>query len=60
MSLSWSILCLLGLWGFVVAMIGFILKSFPARGVFLARSGLRWGAAAVICFALWIVGMANA
>jgi hypothetical protein len=60
MSLSWSMLCLAGLWGFVAAMIGFILKSFPARGIFVARAGLGWGAAALVCFALWIVGMANA
>jgi hypothetical protein len=60
MSLSWSMLCLLGLWGFVAAMIGFILKSFPARGVFVAPSGLVWGALALIFFALWVVGMANA
>ena len=59
MSLPWSMVCLAGLWGFVLCTVGFILQGFPARGVLAGRASLRWGAALLICFVLWMVGMAN-
>ena len=60
MSISWSIVTLAGLWGFVLATIGLILKGFPGRGVFDRRCALCWGAALLCCFIVWLVGMANA
>lgn len=60
MNNAWSIICLVGLWGFVAAIIGFILKAFPARGVFAVKPGALWGAAAIACFVLWLVGMSHA
>ena len=60
MSTPWSMVCLAGLWGFVLATVGFILQGFPARGVLAARPCLRWGAALLLCFLCWVVGMANA
>lgn len=60
MNSAWSMLCLVGIWGFVAAMVGLILSAFPARGVFASRLGLRWGTAALCCFVLWLIGMANA
>ena len=60
MSLPWSILCLSGVWGFVLSTVGLILQGFPARGVFVARPCLRWGGALLVSFLCWMVGMANA
>jgi hypothetical protein len=60
MTTFWSTVCLIGVWGFVGATVGFILKAFPARGVFDRRSSLPWGVALLVCFVLWMVGMANA
>ena len=59
MSLPWSMVCLAGLWGFVVCAIGLTLQGFPARGVLAAKPCLRWGTALLICFILWLAGMAN-
>jgi len=56
----WTTICLTGIWGFVLCTIGFILNCFPARGVLDGKSSLKWGGALLLCFALWIVGMANA
>jgi len=60
MNNLWSLVCLVGLWGFVGATIGLILKAFPARGVFAAKPGALWGAAALVFFILWLVGMSHA
>jgi hypothetical protein len=60
MSLPWSMVCLAGLWGFLLSTVCCILQGFPARGVLAARPCLRWGAALLFCFLLWMVGMANA
>ena len=60
MSVTWSMVCLTGLWGFVFSTVGLILQGFPARGVLAGRPCLRWGAALLFCFFLWMVGMANA
>jgi hypothetical protein len=60
MSTIWSIVCLAGLWGFVLATLGLIKNGFPARGVFDRDCSLKWGAAVVVCFVLWLVGMAHA
>lgn len=60
MSNFWSMVCLAGVWGFVACTIGFIVKGFPARDTFSRRSSLGWGVALVVCFVIWIIGMANA
>lgn len=59
MASFWSLSCLAGIWGFVACTIGFILKGFPARGLF-DRGSLRWGGALLVCFIVWMIGMANA
>jgi hypothetical protein len=56
----WSLVCLAGLWGFVISTVGLILQGFPARGVLVRRPCLRWGGALLFCFIAWIVGMAHA
>ena len=56
----WTIVCLAGLWGFLLCTLGFILQGFPARGVFARSSSLKWGSALLVCFIAWMIGMANA
>lgn len=56
----WEISCLFGLWGWVLCVVIFILKSFPCRGVFRGRAALPWGIATALFFALWLFGMSRA
>ena len=60
MATFWTLVCLAGLWGFVLSTVGMILRTFPARGVFDRGSALKWGTALLFCFAAWMIGMANA
>jgi len=60
MAEFWSVVCLVGLWGFVSCTVGLILQGFPARGVCLRRPCLTWGGALLFCFTFWLIGMANA
>jgi hypothetical protein len=60
MKTFWTLTCLAGIWGFLIAAIGLILNGFPARDVFDARKAAKWGAALLVCFVAWVLGMANA
>jgi hypothetical protein len=60
MRVAWSVVCVAALWSFVFSTVFFLLRAFPARGVFDGRSSWKWGAALVASFALWIVGMIRA
>lgn len=60
MAQLWTLACLAGLWGFVLSTVGLILNGFPARGVFDARRSLKWGAAVLVSFLVWVLGMAQA
>ena len=60
MATFWTLACLAGIWGFLLSVVGFILNAFPARDVFDAQKGLKWGAALLICFVVWVLGMAHA
>jgi len=60
MNQLWTMICLAGLWGFVFATAGFILKAFPARGTFDGRRAWPWGVVLVVCFIVWMVGMMRA
>jgi len=35
----------------------FMFKAFPQKDVFIVSTGIRWGAAAVVSFSIWIIGM---
>lgn len=59
-STFWSVICLVGVWGFVFCTVFFILKSFPSRGEFHRGHALRWGAAMLACFVAWVLGMTQA
>jgi hypothetical protein len=58
----WSMVLLLGLLGWVGSTIGFILFACKGNGTWrISRApGLLWGSLALVCFALWLVGMMKA
>ena len=56
----WSIITIIGLSGWVASAIVFLFKAFPGRGMFDAREARVWGAAVLVSYGVWIVGMLNA
>lgn len=56
----WSAVTLIGLFGWISFMLVLLVKAFPGRGVFEARPACIWGAAVLISYGIWIVGMLNA
>jgi hypothetical protein len=56
----WPLLTVLAFWGWVGAVVGFILSAFPAGGVFCPVPARRWGSLCLLLFALWIVAMSQA
>jgi hypothetical protein len=60
MTTIWTLLCLAGVWGFALCTLGLILRSFPAQGVLDQKCALKWGAAVLVSFIVWMIGMANA
>ncbi|MBJ6726327.1 hypothetical protein [Geomesophilobacter sediminis] len=56
----WSVVTLVGLWGWILSAVGFILRGFPRRGTFCGGRALPFGVALVIFFILWMVGMSHA
>ena len=57
---GWAMLSQIGLWGWIFAAVGLILRSFPSRGEFRAGVASRWGGALALFYLFWIVGMVNA
>ena len=57
---AWSIICLIGVWGWVLSVVGFIVKVFPTGGRFSGRYAMIWGGSFLFFYALWVVGMINA
>jgi len=53
----WSCILLLGLWGWIISSIIFIFRGFPRTGTFAGRDSWKWGIAALLSFALWIIGL---
>ena len=56
----WSVILIAGLTGWLFSSIMLMLKAFPARNVFVASAGIRWGATGIISFIIWIIGLLNA
>jgi len=56
----WSVILITGLAGWLFSCIMLMIKAFPQKDVFVASSGIRWGAACMISFSIWIIGMLNA
>lgn len=57
---GWALLSQVGLWGWIGAVVGFILTSFGPGGTFDRRSAYRWGGCVILLFAVWIIGMSKA
>ena len=57
---AWGIICVIGVWGWILSVVGFIVKVFPAGERFNSRSAMIWGGSFIIFYALWVVGMLNA
>jgi len=56
----WAVFCVIGLWGWVIATVGFIIKVFPAIGSFRSKMALLWGGSVLIFYSLWVVSMVHA
>lgn len=56
----WSVILIAGLIGWIFSCIMLLMKAFPRKDVFVASAGIRWGAAGVISFFIWVIGMLNA
>lgn len=55
---EWKVLLMVaGGWGWAMCAFQFFLRSFPRRDTFDSRQALRWGGAAILSFAIWVVGM---
>jgi len=57
---AWGVISVVGVWGWMLSVVGFIIKSFPGGGRFNGRSAMIWGGCFIFFYALWVVGMLNA
>jgi len=53
----WSIVTIIGLSGWVSSAIMFLFRAFPGRGRFEVREACVWGAAVLVSYGVWVVGM---
>jgi hypothetical protein len=56
---GWAVVTVIGVWGWILSGIGFILGVFPARDEFNRKSATIWGASFFFFYALWVTGMIN-
>ena len=57
---QWSLVCEMSLWGWVAAVIGLILNSFPSRNVLNSKPAVVWGTCFLVLYFVWVVGMLKA
>ena len=57
MNEGWAVLTVIGVWGWIVAGVGFLLQAFPARDRFNGKSALIWGGWFIFFYLLWVAGM---
>ena len=57
---AWAVICVIGVWGWILSGVGFTLRVFPAGDAFKRKSAVLWGACFIFFYALWIAGMINA
>ena len=60
MNTPWAILVVISFLGWIGCTVGFIFGAFEKEGGFNNAKALRWGAAVVVFYALWVVGMVYA
>ncbi len=56
----WSVVREVGFFGWVGAVIGFIIQVFQGEKGFVVRRALGWGGLFLISYAIWIIGMLKA
>jgi hypothetical protein len=56
----WSLVLLIGLWGWIISTLVFIFRAFPSQGVFASRSAMKWGVCIIVSFMTWIIGLLKA
>jgi hypothetical protein len=57
---TWGIITVVGVWGWILSVVGFIVRSFQGGGRFNCRSAMIWGGCFIFFYALWVVGMLRA
>jgi hypothetical protein len=57
---AWAVVTVIGVWGWILAGIGFTLQAFPAKDSFNARASAMWGGCFIFFYFLWVTGMINA
>ena len=57
---GWAVVTVIGVWGWILAGVGFTLLAFPARDSFNGRSAAIWGGVFIFFYAIWVTGMINA
>ncbi len=57
---NWAIVCVVGFWGWILATIGLILKTFSSASSFSIRNAATWGGAVITFYILWFIGMLKA
>jgi hypothetical protein len=56
----WSMVVLIGLFGWIASTLVFIFTAFPSREEFLTRPAIKWGLFVFVSYVIWIVGLLNA
>jgi tetratricopeptide (TPR) repeat protein len=56
----WSVVLEIGFFGWVGAVIGFIIQVFQGEKGFVVRRALGWGGLFLVSYAIWIMGMLKA
>ncbi len=57
---GWAVVCVVGFWGWILATVGLVLKTFPSASSFSLKNAARWGGAVIAFYFLWFIGMLNA
>lgn len=57
---EWALLGEIAFLVWILAVIGFILQSFPASGRIEGKAAIYWGGGVLISYAFWVTGMIRA
>lgn len=57
---GWAVITVIGVWGWILAGVGFFIRVFPARDRFNGGAAAIWGGAFILFYLLWVTGMINA
>jgi len=54
---TWALFCEIAFWGWVFSAAGFMLYSFPSRGIMLKKTAMAWGGVFLLCYTVWCFTM---